>query len=706
VATLAAFWKLSEKFKTGSLIAGSYRVLDFIGEGAMGLVYKVEHTLLNKILAFKVLKTEFLSEAIWKRFRLEGQAIARLDHVNIVKIYDMSQTEDGLPFFTMDLLVGQSLDDYLQDYGRLSVEDALPIFRQVCAGLAYANDHGIIHRDIKPGNIMLIDSKDGSIGKCTVKIVDFGIAKLVDDGNTSQQGLTRPGEVFGSPLYMSPEQCMGAKLDQRTDMYSVGITMFQALAGKPPLLGKSAVETAALHQSQEPPMLCDVAPDVEFPIELEEVIATMLAKSPDDRYSSLAEVANLLLQIEKGEVDVSHTQQQSLRQPFKQNENDDGEDQETDHQNNHHEQQVSKKQVWLVASLTVVSLAAVLFLVTTSNLLVQRDKEPAKSNPIAPMKNPKTVAFVDQVDPLTKFGKGFDETKLSEQETKDIEAFRKTHSGNYSRLVSRNGQAIKVFDFSDKFSIGTISWQNQKERGQFEARGTKEMPICRNVKLDSSLAVQTYPDLLTKFRQDELNWLVIDGVKPANPKLATSIVHLASLNRLDIRNSELTNSDLKTLEQLKSLTILSLSGSTVGSADLAQCLLLKQLTVLQVESIKEPTILLEKLLQYNKLLTLDLRHIKLQHKDFDTISKISTLHSLTVKSTNIRDEDLKTLTKLANLKQLNLDCCANLTVQSIETLGKFSELRLLSLPFHLNTKQNNSKLKQLIPALSIKDPED
>lgn len=683
---------MSEKFKTGSLIAGNYRVLDFIGEGAMGLVYKVEHTLLNKTLAFKVLKTEYLSEAIWKRFRLEGQAIARLDHVNIVKIYDMSQTEDGLPFFTMDLLVGQSLDDYLQEHGRLSVEDVLPIFRQVCAGLSYANDHGIIHRDIKPGNIMLIDNKGESIGKCTVKIVDFGIAKLVDDGNTSQQGLTRPGEVFGSPLYMSPEQCAGAKLDQRTDMYSVGVTMFQALTGKPPLLGKSAVETAALHQSQEPPMLCDVAPDVYFPMELEEVIATMLEKSPDDRYSSLADVAQELLQIEIGEDYTSsteraenHTDRPSLREP----------DYATDNRNDSKIRATRKLQLGKKTQASLVALLALLVLAVS--LCLAFCFRP---------KTPKTKAIFTGLDSLTKLGKTFDETKLSQQEIKDIEAFRKTHTGNYARIVSRNGQAIKVFHFSDKFSLGTMYWSNKKEKGQFEACGTHEMPVCKGAKLSSALAVQSYPDLLTKFRPDDLSWLVVEGFKPPNPTLASSIIHLASLTRLDVRNSELTNSDLKTLEQLKNLKILSLSGSTVRGADLAQCSLLKQLTVLQFESIEEPTALLEALLKQNKLESLDLRHMKLQHKDFATISKMSTLHSLTIKSTNVTDEDLKTLTKLTNLKQLNVDCCANLTIQSITTLGKFSELRVLSLPFHLNTKQNISKLKQLIPALSIENPED
>ncbi|MBP6743974.1 serine/threonine protein kinase [bacterium] len=679
---------MSEKFKTGSLIAGSYRVLDFIGEGAMGLVYKVEHTLLNKILAFKVLKTEFLSEAIWKRFRLEGQAIARLDHVNIVKIYDMSQTEDGLPFFTMDLLVGQSLDDYLQDYGRLSVEDALPIFRQVCAGLAYANDHGIIHRDIKPGNIMLIDSKDGSIGKCTVKIVDFGIAKLVDDGNTSQQGLTRPGEVFGSPLYMSPEQCMGAKLDQRTDMYSVGITMFQALTGKPPLLGKSAVETAALHQSQEPPMLCDVAPDVEFPIELEEVIATMLAKSPDDRYSSLAEVANLLLQIEKGD-DASHTQRQPLRQSIGEN--------DIENDNDGQVQQITKRQVLLVVSLTVISLASAILLVRTFNSLTNHDKKPAQGMPITPTKDPKTVAIFTSTNPLSNDDPTIDEDKLSPQEIKDIEAFIANKKTPYSRIV----KGTRVFDFSDKFSLGDLIYTSQAETLKIDARGTVSIPVESPIKLQSEMALQVYPELLTKFRKDDINELDISFVKPRNPKLAPSIAQLTGLRQLAIKSSELTSADLKDLEQLKILRMLNLSRTKVNSADLAKNSLIEQLKGIQIEFMDQPSVLLESLSKYNNISLLDLRHVDLQTKDFATISRMKNIITLTLTQTNIADEDLKLFSKLLKLRHLNIDKSSKLTENCIVILSQFADLRTLSLPDSLRNEQIEYRLKKRFPKLNF-----
>ncbi len=283
--------------EVGSFIGGTYRVLDFIGQGGMGFVYKVEHLMMAKVLALKVLRSEQVSEEVWKRFRIEAQAIARLDHANVVRIYDMSQTEAGLPYYTMDLLVGESLADYLDEYYRLPVKEALPIFRQVCAGLAYAHDRGIIHRDIKPGNIMLLrDGRENA--PPVVKIVDFGIAKLSSFDSGFGQGLTRPGEVFGSPLYMSPEQCQGQPVDHRSDIYSLGCALFESIAGNPPFSGANAVEIMLMHTEVAMPKLADRFSEGPA-IAVDSLIARMTAKEPGDRYQSMDEVAAAIARLQK-----------------------------------------------------------------------------------------------------------------------------------------------------------------------------------------------------------------------------------------------------------------------------------------------------------------------------------------------------------------------------------------------------------------------
>ncbi len=677
---------MSDIFKTGSFIVGTYRVLDFIGEGAMGLVYKVEHNLLNKILAFKVLKTEHLSESAWKRFHIEAQAIARLDHPNIVKIYDMSQTEDGTPFFTMDLLVGQSLDDYLQDYGRLTVEEALPIFRQICSGLAYANDHGIIHRDIKPGNIMLTEIKNGNIAQSTVKIVDFGIAKLIDDGNTSQQGLTKPGEVFGSPLYMSPEQCMGSKLDQRTDMYSVGITMFQALTGKPPLLGKSAVETAALHQTQVPPMLRDIAPDVDFPIELEDVIATMLEKSREDRYSSLAEVANELLRIERGE-DIYSQEVRSGNRNHRQNmwlpERDRSLEDTQNRTGQRRAQLLTKVQIVSSTFLALTALAITIYVLF-----------PVKQ------KKAKTVATCEQLAPIPKDSPSESDEEVSAQERQDINEYLASHKSTYSRTENINGTPFKVFDFPEKFSLGRLSYSHGLTANRLDARGTLRIPARSYTKLEGNPFVEAYPELITRFRPDDLNCLSINEVAPRNPKLATSVAHLRLLNHLELKRCVLNGVDLKVLEALKRLTILNLSQSVKGQ-ELAEFALLKKIRSLQIEYLEEPSILIKALQNYNNLEVLDLRHSKLNKNDFVGLSQMSRLQSLTAKDCQMTDSDVEMLSKLSNLKFLNIDACRDLTSNCLTSFRKFRNLKHLTLPEGLYRKQPKKELQKLLPGITI-----
>lgn len=433
----------------GTIFGGTYKIIDFIGEGGMGLVYKVEHMLMAKLLALKILKTEYLTEAILKRFQAEGKAIARLDHANIVRIYDMSQTSEGVPFYTMDLLVGDSLADYLQDNGRLEQGDALPIFRQICAGLAYAHERGIIHRDIKPGNIMLTGND--------VKIVDFGIAKLTDTGGNTIQGLTKPGEIFGSPLYMSPEQCLGQRVDQRSDLYSVGVTLFQALTGKPPLLGKTAIETTIMHQMEKPPKLSDVA-GIDFAPDLENVVARMLEKLPEDRYSSLNEVAQDLLKIERLQK-LEPVQNDSPKSHHGQNSDSDA-DLERD---NAHINFFNAKNI-VIFTAVIAMLSCIL--IATLVVGLSQSKAQLKKRVEATVARIRQKEQEDQArglpylpsDPEAQKDDSLTIIPVLEQSTKDrVEAYLKENRKKYSTHKAAPGGRQITLNFPTTFSLGTFS---------------------------------------------------------------------------------------------------------------------------------------------------------------------------------------------------------------------------------------------------------
>ncbi len=270
----------------------------------MGSVYRVRHLLLNKEMALKTLRRAAPSCVAWQRFQREAQAIARLNHANIVQVYDCGICEGNVPYYTMELLRGQPLSDKLKKYGKLSLENALPIFKSVAAALSHAHCHDIVHRDIKPANIFLDHSQHE---RTVVKVVDFGLAKLAATQDYDGQATTGSGIVFGSPLYMSPEQATADETDWRTDIYSFGCAFFETLTGRPPFIGRTAFETLQMHLLDVPPQLVEANRFLETNQQLEKVMSKLLAKDVALRYQSFDDVLRDLARLERSSTcDATH----------------------------------------------------------------------------------------------------------------------------------------------------------------------------------------------------------------------------------------------------------------------------------------------------------------------------------------------------------------------------------------------------------------
>lgn len=266
---------------TGTTLGGNYWVLKVIGRGGMSVVYKAKNKRSGEVVAIKTLRTAGLTdEMLVKRFQREAELLSLLNHPRIVNLHAYGTSNKGQPYFVMDYLEGENLTDILKREDHLSIERFQDIFVQVCAAIEHAHRHGAVHRDIKPGNIMLTRQ-----GKTVdyVKVVDFGIAKMAEEA----QKLTRMGEVWGSPIYMSPEQCMGATLDARSDIYSLGIVMYESLTGRVPFLGKNYADTMTKQIADDPPRFKQMRPDLQIPESFEAVINRALAKKPEERYQSM-----------------------------------------------------------------------------------------------------------------------------------------------------------------------------------------------------------------------------------------------------------------------------------------------------------------------------------------------------------------------------------------------------------------------------------
>ncbi len=259
----------------GRLLDNRYEILEIIGTGGMAVVYKARCHRLNRLVAIKILKDEFSGdEEFRRRFRAEGEAVAMLSHPNIVQVYDVSSSESA-NFIVMELIDGISLKQYMEKKGVLNWKETLHFAMQIAKGLEHAHSRGIVHRDIKPHNVMVL--KNGS-----VKVMDFGIARVMSKTNT----LTK--EALGSVHYISPEQAKGGWVDNRSDLYSLSVVMYEMMAGRPPYDGESPVAVAIQHINGGARMPSTINPNI--PGGLEQIIMKGMALDTKDRYASATEM--------------------------------------------------------------------------------------------------------------------------------------------------------------------------------------------------------------------------------------------------------------------------------------------------------------------------------------------------------------------------------------------------------------------------------
>ena len=287
----------------GRKVLNRYKIEEKLGGGGMSVVWKAYDLVLDRSVALKVLRPEMSDdEEFIGRFRREAQSVASLSHPNIVNIYDVGE-DGGLYFIIMELVDGETLRDKLRAEGRLPVDEALRIAQQICEALAHAHARRIIHRDIKPQNILITKQGD-------VKVADFGIARALGGVSTTSRDV-----VVGSAPYISPEQAKNGTVSARSDLYSLGVVMYEMLTGKPPFAGDSPVAVALQHVQGQVPSLREKNPDI--PEAVEAVIMKALAKDPDDRFASATDMLKAIVALRTtGASPVSNKAQTEMERPL------------------------------------------------------------------------------------------------------------------------------------------------------------------------------------------------------------------------------------------------------------------------------------------------------------------------------------------------------------------------------------------------------
>ncbi len=671
------------KLQPGELL-GDYEIISLLGVGGMGFVYKARHRVLNKIYALKTLNYEKVNETAWRRLQLEAQAIARMNHPNIIAIHNLGLHDGVLPFYVMDLLEGENLADVLTRTGPLSLDDALPVFIGVASGLGYAHKKGIIHRDIKPGNIFLLKEKDATGSR--VKLVDFGIAKL-SGVEAEVQNLTTAGEIFGSPYYMSPEHCDGKRIDARSDIYSLGCTFFEILTGVPPFRGANSIQTMMMHQSQMPPSLSKATGGKYFPEAMEEMIATMLEKAPMDRYQNLEEVV----------VDLEYMQRKKGASPGSSSNRD------LD-QGSAAGAKFSIQLALKICLALAVLLAAVGTLAYWLRLEAKKtatDAKPASSSSSSSSSSPEAAAAVKsgaKVESLNGAGvkpetmsdsnpeSGADTLTGTKPDSKLGSSAETANSFStivkvkpyFCGIVDDKGVPKRQFDFGPGNDIGSFEFEGQEQ--SIPAQGLVLLPAQGELTLRCSGATMSNPALLDGFAPGDLSGLVFDARETLDKSALPHIVRLVNLKYLSIAamSSNLDGECLPMLELLYELKVLELVNTKIRGSELATLGRLKKLKRLTYSPVREASALLAVLAPSKNLTELTLERGVLSVADFKTIATCPNLKHLRVNDTEMTNQSVAEISSLAHLKELQANPSL-LSRECLQSLKKMKNLKQLGI---------------------------
>lgn len=602
--------------KLGTIIGGTFKIESIIGSGGMGVVYAAEHTGLHRRFALKILSPELVNEQTWKRFQAEAKTLGALHHSTLVNVYDLGLHDHALPYYSMELLEGRTLEQIIIDDGPLYLDEAIEIFLQVLDGLAYAHRNDIIHRDLKPGNIMVCNVA----GDTVVKILDFGISKFLQLGRQNQS-LTMVGETFGSPFYMSPEQSIGANVDARSDIYSIGCSLFEALTSYVPFEGASQMEIVMMHEQDEPPLLAEVDPDTKFPDSIEYVVAKCLAKHPDDRYQSAKELAIDLKRIKENKYARSFFEG---KKPFKSVSQRRSEIAGSNAPRNSKRAMVVLASLIVLAALTIAA-ATITYSGQLGGSLANKRRDDSNGN---------------------------------------------TMPTYYSHL-SEDGSTIE-FNFPEE-QIGLIN-TSRKIMGAVPATEKVQFPADKRLFFFTNRYSANHPEIMKSFRPDDLYSYVLRYKFENKQQLKDTFVYLkqlTGLKRLEATECDFGDEEVEEVNALSNLDWIDLKNTNLTPVGLKNFKLLKQLNYIYYDFNRYITNLLETIAGSEQLDTL---YISTPDKpitmyDAKLIKTLKNLTNLNIENTSATDEIIMEIASMPKLKSLNARGC-KITKQGFEAVTK------------------------------------
>ncbi len=652
------------ELQPGVILLEKFKVLELLGVGGMGSVYRINHLFMNQQYALKCLNKCQRNDINWRRFENEAKAANMLDHANLLRVFDFGLLPGGRPYFLMELVNGVTLADEVRRLGRLPMKRAIKIFIQVAFAIHYAHEHGIIHRDLKPSNIML-EKKDGEENEA-VKVVDFGIAKLTGVDEFNQQTLTKTGEIFGSPLYMSPEQCSGTGIDNRADLYSLGCLFYEALTGAPPFIGETALATMMKHQNELPLSLKEASMGIGFPTGLEKIIATLLEKDPNLRYQKANSLAADLIELERtlsGDANSTSATQQigELRA-------DRGKVSAQTPADN------------AINTILIAILTAVIGAVAGAGICYA-----VLSGQI---KDLKTYYEAREAN-ASPFAVSSSNAPPSNSEQKS-----KPKPGSYSKIVGDE----RILTFPKGMCLGTII-----DDFAFitEAEGEKKFPKQRRLSLMVRNNALESPDLLAGFASDDLVFLNFSSAPTFKSDGFSAIENLTGLKAINLKHTLFNNSALLSLEKMVNLRYANFNDTRVHGDGLAKLPILANMNAMDVSNNSGMLPFCQTLSDLKNLYELQMQHCQLDDVTSKDISQCKSLRVLCIsQNKDITDAGVSYLKDLKNLTWLDLTA-TSVSPNCLESLVEMRSLKKVELG---ELDWTDSQRKAFEKAMKAKSP--
>lgn len=634
-------------------LAGRYEFLTVIGAGGAGVIYKAKQKPLGRPVAVKMIHSHLVNVTALKRFLQEAKTISTMHHPNIISVHDFGVSEENQPYMVMDFVEGTSLSDMIKESGALEPEFAVNLAMQICDGLAHAHSHNVLHRDLKPNNVMLVPL---TAGEYHLRVLDFGLAKLFAEDEQADH-LTKTGETVGTPAYMAPEQVMGKKLSPRSDVYSLGCLLYHCLTGFVPFGGATKMETMLKQLNDPPPPFSEY--DVDVSERLEVLVMQLLSKDPAGRPESMEQVKK---QLKALLTETSSSQMSTLSRKEKKKTNANALD--------------TKKIVYIAVPLLVVSVlgAGVFFYLQSQNKSAPVKTE--QTSPIArtqvqtqPTAQTQVPASSSQTSPKPSQTNKSVNTAEIEPEFKDSwnKSFVKTAKEdlNASTLSSEGNdiQSEALFILPKMKNLNTLTLTNSKSISDKGITFLKGLPIAQLFLGGTGISDKCLDELS---QLKTLNTLDLSSTAITDQKLS-SLANCPQLRELDLSKTNLAASNLSGLSGLKELRELNLSSTKINDKAMPSISGLQYMKKLNLSNTGVGNAGMNEVGKLEHLTSLDLSNTKITSQGLRPLSKLGELKDLVLKGTKLDDSAAAEIANIRNLTRVEIAGC-NISDEAINKL--------------------------------------